>query len=238
MYKEKISISSNDVDSSLTLRVSSLFKLIQDVIMHHTEELGVGVKETIDKGILWVISRAYVEFYRLPHYQEEVTCYTYPGDPKLGLIYPRYFYMVDKNNEVLLRFSSIWALIDKNTRRPVSSKIIEERSKGEKYSDELPLPKKIEDIPSSLVMEKVIKYSDVDLNGHLNNTKYIELFQDLHSSMFYKEKKMATLLLNYNKEVKEGQKVSIYTSEGDEEFIKVTANGETSFFAIITYNSR
>ena len=100
MYQEKVIIGSNDIDATLTLRISSLFKIIQDVIMHHTEVLNIGVSETIEKGILWVISRCQMEITRLPVYQEEITVITYPGDTKLNMIYPRYIKILDKRFNV------------------------------------------------------------------------------------------------------------------------------------------
>ena len=236
MHIEKVIIGSNDIDSSLRLRVSSFFKIVQDVIMHHTEELNVGTKETNEKGILWVISRCLVEFYHLPNYQEEVICKTYPGESKLNMIFPRYFQIEDQKGNVLIKLSSIWALIDKENRHATSSSTIASRCLGEKHEGELPLPGKIDEIAANYRENRSIRYSDVDLNGHLNNTKYIELLLDLHDSGFYKEKPIKKLTLNYVKEIKEGEQVSIYNNvNNNQEFVKIEANGNTSFYALIEY---
>ena len=236
MHIEKVVIGSNDIDASLKLRVSSFFKIVQDVIMHNTEELNVGTKETNEKGILWVISRCNVEISRLPNYQEEVICKTYPGPDKLNMIFPRYFQIEDNKGNVLIKLSSIWALIDKEKRTAIASSTIASRCIGESHEGELPLPTKIDEIETKHMENRTIHYSDVDLNGHLNNTKYIELFLDLHDSQFYKEHPIKKLTLNYLKEIKEGEQVSIFNNlSNKQEFVKIEANGVTSFFALIEY---
>lgn len=236
MHIEKVTIGSNDIDATLTLRISSFFKIVQDVIMHHTEELNVGAKETNEKGILWVISRCYVEFSRLPRYQEEVICKTYPGPSRFNMIFPRYFQIEDTKGNILLKLSSIWALINKETRKPIASELIASRCSGETHEGELPLPGKIDELKTKLMENRTIHYSDVDLNGHLNNTKYIELFMDLHDSQFYRLHPVKKLTLNYMKEIKEGEQVSISSNnDHQQEFVKIEADGNVSFFALINY---
>ena len=235
MYQEKVLIDSNEVDASLTLRLSSLFRIIQSVVMKHTEVLNVGTKETIDKGMLWVISRIRLEITRMPKYQEEIVCKTYPGKTILNMLFPRHFYIEDTKGNVIIRFSSIWALIDKENRHPVSSAIIASRCIAESHENELELPEKLEEKPAELKEKRKIHYSDVDLNSHLNNTKYIELFSDLHNSDFYKEYNVSSLTLNYLKEIKEGDIVEVYSNNNEKEFVIVKCNGQTSFLGSIEY---
>ena len=46
---------------------------------------------------------------------------------------------------------------------------------GEDQVDQLPLADKVEHVEDlSFVEERKVRYNDIDLNGHLNNTKYIE----------------------------------------------------------------
>jgi acyl-ACP thioesterase len=236
MYIEKRIVSSNDIDATLTIRISSLLRIMQDVIMNHTEVLGVGTEETINKGIIWVITRMNIEINRLPKYQEEIVIKTHPGPHKL-FFYPRYIRFEDKNGNVLVNISSIWALVDASTRQISNSKIIQERCVGENDNLDLPLPIKI-DITDELELKETrkIHYSDVDLNGHLNFTKYVELISDLHNTDFYKNHSVKNIVINYSKEIKEHQEVNIYSNNSKNEQIKITSIEGDHLFAQINYN--
>ena len=72
MRTEKILIGSNDIDANLNLRLAAFFRIMQDVIMHDSEEHGFGSSDLMKINVLWVITRVQVEIHRMPKYQEEV----------------------------------------------------------------------------------------------------------------------------------------------------------------------
>ena len=55
-----------DVSFNRKLRPSSLFSVMQEASIDHTEALGAGRAKTLDRGFLWVITRQKVEINRLP----------------------------------------------------------------------------------------------------------------------------------------------------------------------------
>ena len=63
MYAKKLLIGSNDVDQFLELKLSSFFKMMQDIATEHAEELDIGKKQTIDKGFYWVITRFSIDIF-------------------------------------------------------------------------------------------------------------------------------------------------------------------------------
>lgn len=235
MHKEEVVISSNDVDATLHIRIANLMRIIQDVIMHHVEAIGVGQSETIDKGIIWVVTRLKMEIKRLPKYQEVIVIKTYPGETK-AFMYPRHLLIEDKNGNIILRLSSIWMLLDKQTRHLTNSKIITDKISPETYEEELSLPEKVEMVNSlSLKEERRIHYSDIDLNGHLNFAKYIEFIEDLHNNNFYCKTHPNLIILNYLKEIKEDQNVKIYATNGNKEIIKISSSEGDHLYAEIIY---
>ena len=152
------------------------------------------------------------------------------------MLYPRYFYILDSNNEVIVRCSSIWALIDANTRKVIVDKDTIKKLPGEHQDFELPLPSKI--APSEnkeLIEERIIHYSDLDFNCHMNNVRYVELLMDTHDFEFYKTHRPSFISLNYNREIKEKEKVAIYTDKNNPEIIEVKVNDSTSFLAKVTF---
>ena len=126
MYKKEFIISNNDVDYRFNLKPANLYRIFQDIALKATEEVGSDSISLSKRGIDWVITRMDVEIKRLPRCNEKITVCTYPGKD-LAMLYPRYFYILDENNNVIIRASSIWALIDAKTHYQVKSPLVKKR---------------------------------------------------------------------------------------------------------------
>ena len=237
MFTKEFHIGSNDVDQFLELKLPSFFRMMQDVATEHAEVFNVGKAMTIDKGLYWVITRIEIEILDMPKYLEDVILHTYPGDD-MKFIFPRYFLLYDKKGKLLIRASSTWMVINRSTHmvclKPFEGKVLP----NEHHDDELPLPgkaKRSEDV--SLIEERKVRYSDIDLNGHLNNTKYIDYIVDIHDSEFYKKNRISRFLINYEKEIKDNDVLTIYADKNNPEYIRGESD-KTSFEVNITYTKR
>lgn len=238
MHSKEIFIGSNDVDSNLELKISSLFKFMQDIAVEHAELLNVGKTKTIDLGMNWVIARFNVHINRLPRYQESVTISTYPSKT-MKFIFPRNFEIRDLNNNLLLKASSAWLVINSKDRQICMNPFENNDLPYETYEGELGLPKKIINQEAFFIENREVRYSDIDLNGHVNNTRYLDYVFDMHNTKFFKENKIKTLLINYNKELRDGENIDLsMISNLDYEYIKGEFNGENIFSVEITYEKR
>lgn len=235
MYKKEFIISNNDVDYRFNLKPANLYRIFQDIALKATEEVGSDSISLSKRGIDWVITRMDVEIKRLPRCNEKITVCTYPGKD-LAMLYPRYFYILDENNEVIIRSSSIWALIDAKTRKVIVDKDTIKKLPPETSEYELPLPGKIAaSEEKSLIETRTIHYSDLDFNCHMNNVRYVELLMDIHDFEFYKTHRPTFISLNYMKEIREKDKVSVYSDLNNPETLEVQVDGGTSFLAKVTF---
>ena len=236
MFKKVFQISNNDVDTKFELKVSAIFRLFQDVAMLATKDAKVDSMSLSERNIDWVITRMNVEIKRLPKCDDEITVCTYPGKD-MAMLYPRYFFIIDSKGEVIVRSSSIWALIDNNTRRVIVDRDVISKLPEEKPDDQLPLPEKISLPDDNRFIEKrTIHYSDLDFNSHMNNVRYVELLTDTHDSAFYKNHHIKSINLNYMKEIKEKEAVEIFTDASNPETISVNVNGSLAFLGKVTYS--
>ena len=235
MYKKEFIISNNDVDYRFYLKPANLYRIFQDIALKATEEVGSDSISLSKRGIDWVITRMDVEIKRLPRCNEKITVCTYPGKD-LAMLYPRYFYISDENNNVIIRASSIWALIDAKTRKVIVDKDTIKKLPPETSEFELPLPGKIAaSEEKNLIETRTIHYSDLDFNCHMNNVRYVELLMDVHDFEFYKTHRPTFISLNYMKEIREKDKVSVYSDLNNPETIEVQVDGGTSFLAKVTF---
>ena len=235
MYKKEFIISNNDVDYRFNLKPANLYRIFQDIALKATEEVGSDSISLSKRGIDWVITRMDVEIKRLPRCNEKITVCTYPGKD-LAMLYPRYFYISDENNNVIIRASSIWALIDAKTRKVIVDKDTIKKLPPETSEYELPLPGKIAaSEEKNLIETRTIHYSDLDFNCHMNNVRYVELLMDVHDFEFYKTHRPTFISLNYMKEIREKDKVSVYSDLNNPETIEMQVDGGTSFLAKVTF---
>ena len=176
-YRRELLLGSQHVDCCRRLRTSTLFALLQNAAIRHTESLGMGRDKTLDRGLLWVVGRQYVEIARMPAYDERIVHTSWPGDT-LRVLFPRYDEMTDEAGNVLLRASAVWTLMDAESRSVAFPEEYGVAIPGVKRGGELPLLPKIVPIPTTESFTFTVPYSYVDINGHMNNTRYFDLAED------------------------------------------------------------
>lgn len=206
-------IASSMCDANMKMRPSAFFQIFQDLATDAAETNGVGKSEVFDKGLLWIFVRVSVRFYDYPLYRDQVTLYTYPNKTR-AIFYPRQAYMEDENGKILAKVHSLWALIKKEDRELYMTPLPNMHG-FEKRDDELPSPKKVE-APSegmTLLDERHIGYTDLDLNKHMNNVRYIEYILDLFPTSYFAEHPLKGIDINYIHEIHEGETLSLYANE-------------------------
>lgn len=195
------------------LRLSELFNRFQEIAIADTEEHGMGRDKTLDRGLLWVVTGYRLDVDRLPDYDETVTLESWAGKT-MHVFFPRYFRMRDAEGKILLQASSLWVLIDGSTRKVVFPEEAGVHMEEVKVDDCPPIPRapKIGETPVEVPF--TVTYSVLDLNGHMNNTRYFDAVQDA----IYPLKHAAApkqVLVEYKNEAKPGETFMIRYGETD-----------------------
>ena len=177
VYTEYLKLRSKDVDMYRRLRSSELFKLLQEASIRHTEQLGMGREKTLDKGILWVLLMQRADILRMPVYDEEIILKSWPGKT-MHLLFPRYYSMESTSGEPLVKASALWSLVDAKSRKVVFPERYGVVIEGTTTGEEIALPGGIRKRDCSREQRFTVPYSFVDLNGHMNNTRYFDLAED------------------------------------------------------------
>ena len=238
MYSDKFFINSTDGDQFQEVKLSSLFRMFQEIATAHADKIGVGSKKTFDLGQAWILTRMQLEMYRYPKYEETIVINTYPGENK-SFIFPRYFEIKTKKGELLARCSTLWAIIDLTTRKVSLNPFGKLKLPEEHHDGELPLPGKVTTDEVSLLEQRIVRYSEMDMNGHLNNTKYVDYVVDAIPVEKLKENRIKSFLINFNKEIKADDVVDIKVSANETQTIISGDLGDVnSFSAAITFEKR
>ena len=207
IYTEELLLRSKDVDMYRRLRSSELFRLLQEASIRHTEELGVTREKTLDRGLLWMVTLLRAEIRRMPEYDEHITLESWPGET-MHLLFPRYYRLLDAAGEPLLSASAIWTLVDAKLRRVVFPDRYGIRVDGETTGHEIALPSPPRLAEGGSTAEFVVPFSYVDLNGHMNNTRYFDLAEDLLPDAA-RERALREILVEYSGEARLGERMQI-----------------------------
>ncbi|MBE6294621.1 MAG: hypothetical protein E7090_08085 [Bacteroidales bacterium] len=232
-------IPSFDVDMSSTLRPVSFLNFAQEAANIHADYLGVGYDAMHITRKAWVLARMHVIFHKLPMWRDHVNIQSWHKGAN-GFQFFRDFVVFDKEgSEKLISATSTWLVIDIDTRRMSKyPEMSEDEGKCIKEdviaqpAAKVVLPKDIEPV---FVAKHPVNYSDLDMNGHVNNIKYTEwamnsIELDVVNSMPVKE-----LLINFNNEILPGDNVDIYRYREELQdgglayYIEGKVNGKSSF---------
>ena len=177
VYREELLLRSKDVDMFRRLRSSELFRLLQEASIRHTEQLGMGRDKTLDRGILWVLLMQRAEIVRMPEYDETIVLKSWPGRT-MHLLFPRYYSLETAGGEPLLKASAMWSLVDEKTRKVVFPEKYGVVIEGTETGEEIAMPGTVAKGDCTRERDFTVPYSFVDLNGHMNNTRYFDLAED------------------------------------------------------------
>ena len=178
VFRTQLRLQNKDVNLHRRLRTSRLFELMQEASIRHTEEMGMGRTMTLDRGLLWMVTLQRAGIARMPEYDELITLESWPGRT-MHLLFPRYYRVLDEAGTPLLSASALWALVDQETRRMIFPDRYGVVVEGEVTGSETALPSPPRRAKGDELARFKVPFSYVDLNGHMNNTRYFDLAEDL-----------------------------------------------------------
>ena len=231
---ENLKLRSKDVDMFRRLRSSELFKLLQEAAIQHTEELGMGREKTLDKGILWVVLMQKAEIIRMPVYDEEILLKSWPGKT-MHLLFPRYYSLETTEGETLVRASAIWCLVDAETRKVVFPESYGVEIQGVVTGAEIDLPGGIRKQDGDRERNFTIPYSFVDLNGHMNNTRYFDLAEDC-VGLAAQGRQLKEIRTEYANEARFGETLQLHWHEENGEVYLDGESDKTVFRMLLRYD--
>ncbi len=209
-------IESNDVDFSFDSTVYSIGNIFMTAANVDSRSKGFGVESLLSRGLTWVTLRTYIKVNTFPHDQDNVTVETWVEDCT-RITTQRNCTFKDAAGNHLVDITTIFALVDYETRRPVN--IMEKMPDfSEKFIvDEksvLRAPEKLKAIGNpQLVSKHTVVFSDLDCNMHTTSFRYALWVLDAIALDEHKTKQVAGLEINFIKECRYGETVSVFRED-------------------------
>jgi len=136
----------------------------------------------------------------------------------------RNFAVVNKEGKPIAYGRSVWAMINTETRKPVDLMAIHDGDIAGYICDkECPIekPSRIKVSSQEPVLELPVKYSDLDINGHVNSIRYIEHILDLFPVEVFMKKRVHRFEMAYVAETLANDRMAFYMDKVDDDHFDI-----------------
>ena len=207
------------------LYCSTLIGDLQEAAERGSYDMGFGSDLLRTNELCWIILKMRLNLVELPSWHDTFKIRTW-GNYIDKFYFGRDFEIFSSDGRLIGRASSTWILADWNTHRPIIPQKRPDLPEAPVQNDRLVFGEKCPKVsfPDRNVVagetEKpvIIKYADfteLDRNRHVNNSRYTAWAYDALFKNGYDVSLIEDIVINYNSEVKAGEKVELFIANND-----------------------
>lgn len=213
-YTHSFRIGLDEVDDDCKLTHKALLRYLENIACFHSDDVGLGVGKLHNLQRAWGLIEWDVRIIERPVYEANIVVKTWSR--ALARVYAYRDFEVYADDKLVAKASSKWAYIDLEKRRPC-------RVTSEEYE-----PYGLEDFSTLGItdiarlnsldsydtsFELPIRRSDIDVNGHVHNTNYLDFVVEALEPEELKN--INNMRIYYRQEIKYGTTLSIKHSLKD-----------------------
>ena len=232
-YSETFRIASYQTDLTARIRPSAILEIMQEMAGAHAEMLGVGRKLLDPMNLAWVLTRVEVQMERMPLSGETISVETFPM-PNRRVFFPRYFVFRDAEGKQIGCAGSMWVVLDVTTRRMASgAEITALMPDNRDLTAPMGIPATVEEVEGEAAEAlRLPVYTDLDVNGHVNNTRYLDWCCNALGIETMRGYAMQHFAVNFNQEILPGQEVRTVLHTAGDAFSFSGFEGEKRHFDV------
>lgn len=215
-------VDTRDTDLHGLCRPSALLGYLQEMATAHSEELGISRRVMLERhNSVWMLARLWYRLDEPIRRDQTVTIKTWTRGAN-GAVSYRDFDLLVGGRPVGEAVTS-WVLADVDSRsiqrmgkmEEVVRAAVPERVKDRRLS-RFPMPKQLDEL-----MLRPVCYSDTDINGHMNNTRYVDVACDAVHFERMAGEYLAEVMVNYSRECLPGSTLRVLGKhEGETWFVR------------------
>ena len=227
IFRKTYTVSGSHVDRYGRLKPSALLFFAQEAAGGHCTQLALDWDTLAARNLFWAVIRHRVQILRLPRTGETITVETWPM-PTTRAAFPRATVGYDADGNEIFRAVSLWVLMDTNSRGMVLPGKSGVDLQGTLRGCELAMPSSIVPKIMEHTVTRRVGYTELDRNGHMNNTRYMDWVDDLLPSAFHEQHAIKEFILCYLSEATEGQEVCLDWQLTEDGCLQVNGHREST----------
>lgn len=239
VLEQIFTVEAAETDQNGRMRQGDLARRMQVATEAQLASYGMNHQTLLEEDKIWVISWTQIQTERLPKAGEQIRLRAWASKKKAVMHVRKYaFYGMD--GEPLVCAASLFILMDAKTRSAAEDpeKII--NIPIVKIQGEPKPPKMMMKFPEDLIFrsQRSVQENEIDYNGHLNNTCYLDWQEEQMNPEYLKSHVPASVWVQYSKELRLGDTAELlFQQEEDAVYVKGLHEGEESFLMKIEYQA-
>lgn len=213
VWVESYDVNTIVLDHHKRLSLVGLLNMLQDVAWIHANHRGWGFEDLIARGTIWVLARQKLVMTDWPKWGDKVTLHTW-GRASGSVMALREF-EIFAGERKLGEATTTWLVLDYHSRKPQKLDRVKFdlmcRPDGNLAISAERLPIR-NDLTAKARFE--VRNSDLDVNGHVNNTRYAQWLTDTMSAGELARYAITEYEVNFLAETSIGDTVTIESEDG------------------------
>ena len=236
-FEHSFEIGFRDVGKSNELTNKGLIGFLEDIAGMHSNEVGYGLNHIEETGLTWVLLNWKIRILKRPLYGEKIHIKTWARNSMKFYTF-RDFEVYNAKNELVAIATTKWVLMDAKTMSlmKISEELIakyhpENKAvfEGEPEINKLEVPNEY-----SIVKPYTVQRKDIDINGHVHNTYYLDFAYELLPEDVYENLDFRNFEIMYKKETKMGETMKcFYTKMNTSHYVVMKTEDEKSVHCIV-----
>ncbi|NMB54979.1 MAG: hypothetical protein GYA15_09785 [Leptolinea sp.] len=228
IFQNTLSVKAFECDINRHWKPAAFFQHLTETAGRHADHLGCGFETMLARNLYWVHSRMKIKFLRFPVDGERITITTWPKTIQQKLFFVRDYEIHTESGEKLAAASSAWLVIDASTRRmvPLQAASLNIPGLAEKVGLDEPLERLSVKDGGQERLKRCAAYSDIDMLGHVNNSRYVEWICDTLPFEMHQKHHLDWMQINYDKEIRPGDVVSVLSSVAENDPLLWSMQGQ------------
>lgn len=200
----------DDYNANGNLSMEAMLKILENCGNHHSQSV---LDTTTTNGVSWILAEWRLEVIRRPKISEKLTVTTWAHGKAPAMSTQREFVAEDGKGNTLFRASDKLALVDMKENKML--KITPEhlslyRPEEKTAFDSLP-SRLLEPESYDGQMPLLLRRSDIDFNGHVHNTRYLDFAMEAMTEDDYAADSFSQARIIYRAPIKPNDKPEIRT---------------------------
>jgi len=234
-YRKKTVATSYESDANNLLRLSGMLRHMQQTSGEQLSSIGQSNEWLAGHDMAFLLTKSNTKVHRNPVCGEKIVIGTAATPPK-GVKFVREFIIETPQGERLVSSYSLWVLVDIKNHKILRPSMYPhtwewENPTLEEAPGDIAIPKQTLPGAQSWAMQRTAHYSYIDVNKHVNNSVYADFICDALPYDLLTSRGISTMAINFQKEAKHGDTLTIQTFELEESAYKIVGvNGEAPCF--------
>uniref|UniRef100_Q39662 Acyl-[acyl-carrier-protein] hydrolase n=1 Tax=Cuphea wrightii TaxID=35942 RepID=Q39662_CUPWR len=185
-FRQSFSIRSYEIGVDRTASIETLMNIFQETSLNHCKSIGLlndgfgRTPEMCKRDLIWVVTKIQVEVNRYPTWGDTIEVNTWVSESGKNGMGRDWLISDCRTGEILIRATSVWAMMNQNTRRLSKFPYEVRQEIAPHFVDSAPViedDRKLHKLDvktgDSIRDGLTPRWNDLDVNQHVNNVKYI-----------------------------------------------------------------